>query len=76
MPNKNTILLHRERANITQAELGRRIGVSRSTICKWESGQRLPEARYWPALARVIGVKVAELVPEVGEAIRASQAAQ
>lgn len=36
------IKLHRERRGLTQTELADRIGVTESTICKWEKGMREP----------------------------------
>jgi len=37
----------RQRRNMTQAELGSAVGVTKATVCKWELGQAMPE----PAVA-------------------------
>ena len=34
--------LLRERAKLTQAEVGHRLGVDRSAVCRWENGSRSP----------------------------------
>jgi DNA-binding transcriptional regulator YiaG len=32
----------REAARLTQSELARSVGVDHTTLCRWESGERLP----------------------------------
>lgn len=63
MSTSEAIRARREKANITQAELARRVGVTRFTVCKWESGARSPDKQFWAPLAREIGVTVQELHP-------------
>lgn len=69
MDTNSLIKVHRERANLSQAELGRRIGVSRSAVCKWESGNRLPDLRYWSALVKEIGIPVSDIAPVIAGAV-------
>lgn len=69
MDTNSLIKVHRERANLSQAELGRRIGVSRSAVCKWESGDRLPDLRYWAALVKEIGIPVSDIAPGLADVI-------
>lgn len=45
----------------TLAEVARRTGVSVSTLVSWESGDALPHKRNQRALARALGVSVANL---------------
>ena len=40
----------RKQDNMTQAELGDRLGVGKSTVCMWESGQRTPD---WETLESI-----------------------
>jgi DNA-binding transcriptional regulator YiaG len=48
---------------ITQAELARRLGVSLSTVCKWEQGIRSPRGLYKAKVDRLL-VKKNVKVPE------------
>ena len=52
----------RESKNMTQETLSLKIGVSRSTIAMWESGQAKPRADTLIKLAAVLGCTVDELL--------------
>ena len=57
MENKKvgaTIALLRNNKNMTQAELGERLGVSFQAVSKWERGETLPDVSILPALADVL----------------------
>lgn len=63
------IKAYREKAGVSRAELGRRLGgLHRATVCKWESGERAPSAKFWPALMREIGIPLCKLAPSLAEA--------
>lgn len=51
--------LVRVRAGLTQAEIGGLLGVDRSAVARWESGERTPQGdlvdRYWAVLDRLAG---------------------
>ena len=51
----------REQAEITQRELGIRMGVDCTAVTKWESETALPRARQLPLLAQVLGCSIDEL---------------
>lgn len=51
----------REARGYTQAELGRKVGVTQSVISEWESENYLPKARQLPALAEALGCSIDEL---------------
>jgi transcriptional regulator with XRE-family HTH domain len=55
----------REARGISVAELGRLIGVSRSQIFRYETGQQ-PVARRLDAIAAGLGVEVADLLMKPG----------
>ena len=57
-----TIRNLRESRNMTQAELGERIGVSSKTISKWETGKGLPDISLLSPLAQALGISLIELV--------------
>ncbi len=50
------------RHNLNQRELGEEIGVSSSAISEWIAGNRRPEVKYAPALARLAGAEILEVV--------------
>lgn len=57
MDNKKigtTIAVLRNSKNMTQAELGERIGVSFQAVSKWERGETLPDISLLPALADIL----------------------
>lgn len=57
----------RETRNMTQAELGEKLGVTDKTVSKWETGRGLPDITILPELAGCLGVSVVELM--AGETI-------
>lgn len=44
----------RRSAKLSQAAIGRAVGVSRVTVCKWEAGTRLPRGEHAIRLAQVL----------------------
>lgn len=74
--NHHALRQVRERAGLAQAELARRIGVDRSSLCNLESGKRKPRPG---TLLRIVQVLADELACEVGairtELTTASEAA-
>ena len=55
------ISLYRKKLNISQEELGARLGVSRQAVSKWETDLSTPDLNNLIGLARELGVSVAEL---------------
>lgn len=52
----------RKMANLSQEELAERIGISRQTLSKYETGESLPDIEKCMALAAVFGVTMDDLV--------------
>lgn len=52
----------RKRMGLTQEDLARLVGVERSTVTKWESGQNEPPLPMLAKLADVLGVPADELL--------------
>ena len=62
------ISLYRKKLNISQEELGARLGVSRQAVSKWETDQSMPDMSNLLALAREFSISVAELTKTPEEA--------
>ena len=58
----STVKHLREKQNMTQAELGAKIGVSSKTISKWETAKGLPDISLLQPLAQALGLSVIELM--------------
>jgi len=52
----------REKKNLTQAELAKRLCVSDKTISKWETGKGYPDISLLEAIAKVFEISVTELI--------------
>lgn len=52
----------RKANDLTQQELANRLIVSNKTISRWETGESLPDAVYFPAMAKLFGVTADELL--------------
>lgn len=59
----------REKAGLSQREVGDRLGISDSAVCLWEreQGGSLPRASMLPAIAKLYGVTVDKLLSDQGE---------
>lgn len=57
----------RKMANLSQEELAEKIGVSRQTLSKYETGESLPDIEKCMAIADVFGVTMDDLVHYVKE---------
>lgn len=62
----------RKAAGLTQEQLAEKVGVSRQTVAKWESGESVPDLANGDTLARVLGVTLDDLAnyepTDMGEA--------
>jgi len=52
----------RKAAGLTQSELARRIGVSRSQLCDWEAGRRHPKIENLEKIADALGVEMISML--------------
>lgn len=51
----------RRRNGMTQAELGKRLGVDQTTVSKWEHGKANPSFSKIPEIAKVLECEIGEL---------------
>lgn len=57
-----TIRALREGLNLSQEELGRRLGVSRAAVSAWEGGVNAPRGKRLQKVADAFGITVSELM--------------
>ena len=57
----------RRAAEITQAELAEKMGVTQAVVSAWEREIYLPRSRQLPQLAEVLGCSISELFEDPGE---------
>lgn len=57
----------RERANLTQMQVAQALNVPQPTISSWETDRSKPRADKLPAIARLLGCTIDELLQEEGE---------
>lgn len=56
----------REKAGLTMLELGQAVGVSPTTICRYEQGTRSPKVSTAKKIAVLLGLRWYELVDNKG----------
>jgi len=64
---------YRADQNLSQPELAERLGVGRSTVHRWESGERLIDRKRVASIAELTGIPVKELRPDLAEIFGGSQ---
>ena len=57
-----TLKAARVNKKLNQAEAAKKIGVSLSTLSKWESGKCFPSVKYIPRITEVYCVKYDDLI--------------
>ena len=57
----------REKAGFTQQNLADELGVSQSTVATWETQKSLPRTDKLPALAKILGCTIDELLKKEEE---------
>lgn len=56
------IEMYREKRNLSRQELADLMKVSRQTVFRWEQGERMPDILTFLQLARILGVRMEELL--------------
>ena len=57
----NNIARYRTDRSLTQEQLAARVGVTRRTLARWESGESSPQPAHLAALAEALGIEVSAL---------------
>lgn len=63
----------RQKAERSQADVARRLGVAEITVRQWESGKRVPSLLELAKLARALGVKSSRLGSLLGMALQVAE---
>lgn len=58
----------REKAGLTQCGLAEKVGVQRSTVAMWETGQRYPRPDKLLKLEALFGVPAGDIIRAINEA--------
>lgn len=59
----------REKLGLTQAELARQVGVSRTAVGMWENGAAFPQHKNVPRLSEILGLHPASFDPYSGSTV-------
>lgn len=54
----------REKKKITQDQMAEKLGIGRTAVSMWESGESKPRADKLPELARILGCTIDDLFQE------------
>ena len=54
----------RKKAGLTQNEAAEKLNISGASVCQWETGECLPNAKRLPQIAKLYGCTVDELLAE------------
>lgn len=64
---RQQLALRRKTVGLSQEQLAERLGVDRSTVVRWESGETLPQPWLRPKIARALQVSVTHLDDLLGD---------
>ena len=63
----DTILKHRKRLKLSQAELGKLLNVSTNTVLRWEAGKSKPRSKHLPGLDQLRSISLREVKKQLDE---------
>lgn len=64
---------YREETGLSQPELARLLGVGRSAVHRWESGERKIKSALIPSISEKTGIPAKDLRPDLSELLGVSQ---
>lgn len=59
---KITLKAARVTRGLSQKEAAEKLGISESTLYKWESGKNKPNAKYLPKIEKVFGIQISNII--------------
>lgn len=60
----------RQTPPLTQTALAELLGVSRASVCRWESGERMPDEDLLPTISEKTGIAPGDLRPDLVRALQ------
>jgi transcriptional regulator with XRE-family HTH domain len=70
MKNVHPLRTYREGARLTQIKLAKLLGVSRTTVARWETGLRKVDDELLHSVSAKTGIPVGELRPDLANLLR------
>lgn len=64
----------RQSPPLSQRDLAQLLGVSRETVWRWETGERMPDPDFLPQITEKTGVSAQELRPDLAEIMKSEAA--
>lgn len=58
----NRIKKFRERYNLTQEDLAKKLKIDRSSVAKWERGENSPRLKYLFAMSKIFQCSIEDLI--------------
>ena len=68
MTNVHPLTSYRARNRLSLEDLGRLVGVSRVTVYRWETRERLPKPAHAAKLVRITGIPLVKWRPDMAGA--------
>lgn len=59
----------RKKLGLSQAELGQRVGVSQTAVCRWETGAKQPSLNNMLKLSKVLEIPMDYLLNDIADGI-------
>jgi transcriptional regulator with XRE-family HTH domain len=76
MEATHPIKLYREAQRLTQNDLAERLGVARTTVARWETGERNIDDELLPKVSELTGITKAILRPDLARMLAQTEAAE
>ena len=68
-----SFLSARKKAGLSQAAVAEKLGISSASVCQWETGKTVPDARKLPKIAELFNCTVDELLAAPEETERSEE---
>lgn len=69
----NALRTFRDQRSLTQGQLAVLLGVTKSTVSRWEAGVRRVDKELLPIISEKTGISVADLRPDLAALLKGAQ---